>query len=115
MCAYPLQVALLKRLTLEQRWTDLEVLTVDKCQGRDKDVILLSLVRSNSEAVAGTLLHDWRRINVAITRAKRKLVLVGSQKTLRSVPQFAQLLDLLQQHNWLLTLPQRCNSGRRHQ
>ena len=88
---------------------------MDKCQGRDKDVILLSLVRSNREAVAGTLLHDWRRINVAITRAKRKLVLVGSQQTLRTVPHFAQLLDLLQQQKWLFTLPQHCNGSKSNQ
>ena len=54
---------------------EVEVLTVDKCQGRDKPVILLSLVRSNKECVAGTLLADWRRINVAITRAQKKLVI----------------------------------------
>ena len=54
----------------KQRWPRLEVLTIDKYQGRDKDAILLSLVRSNSACNAGRLLLDWRRFNVAVTRAK---------------------------------------------
>lgn len=100
-----LQVLLLQRLCKDMAWKDLEVLTVDKCQGRDKDVVLLSLVRSNEEQNAGNLLKDWRRLNVAITRAKKKLILLGSQKTLRTIPHFAQLLDLMTQKQWLLTLP----------
>ena len=54
----------------KQRWPSLEVLTIDKYQGRDKDAILLSLVRSNLARNAGRLLLDWRRFNVAVTRAK---------------------------------------------
>jgi DNA replication ATP-dependent helicase Dna2 len=47
-----------------------EVLTIDRCQGRDKPVILLSFVRCNSEGLTGTLLSDVARLNVAVTRAK---------------------------------------------
>ena len=57
--------------------------TVDRFQGRDKECIIVSLVRSNEEGKVGGLLRDWRRINVAFTRAKKKLVLVGSASTLR--------------------------------
>ena len=57
--------------------------TVDRFQGRDKDCIIVSLVRSNEEGKVGGLLKDWRRINVAFTRAKKKLILVGSESTLR--------------------------------
>ena len=96
---------MLQRLCKDMAWSDLEVLTVDKCQGRDKDVVLLSLVCSNSEHNAGNLLKDWRRLNVAITRAKKKLILIGSQQTLRAIPHFAQLLDLMAHKRWLLTLP----------
>lgn len=67
-CLY-LQVALMQQQA-KQRWPTLEVLTIDKYQGRDKDAILLSLVRSNSACNAGRLLLDWRRFNVAVTRAK---------------------------------------------
>lgn len=100
-----LQVLMLQRLCKDMAWKELEVLTVDKCQGRDKDVVLLSLVRSNEEQNAGNLLKDWRRLNVAITRAKKKLILIGSQKTLRTIPHYAQLLDLMTQKQWVLTLP----------
>ena len=63
-----------------------EVSTVDKYQGRDKDCIIVSLVRSNTERRIGSLLRDWRRINVAFTRAKKKLILIGSETTLNGVP-----------------------------
>jgi DNA replication ATP-dependent helicase Dna2 len=75
---------------------DLELLTIDKSQGRDKECIIVSFVRSNTEGNGGNLLQDWRRINVLLTRAKRKLVLVGSKSTLRNVPILDQLLSLLQ-------------------
>ncbi len=99
------QVLLLQRLCKHMAWSNLEVLTVDKCQGRDKDVVLLSLVRSNDENNAGNLLRDWRRLNVAITRAKKKLILIGSQKTLRTIAHFSQLLKLMSQRQWSLSLP----------
>ena len=74
-------------------------------QGRDKDCILVSCVRSNAERSAGRLLADWRRINVAITRARHKLVLIGSASTLGSVPLFRHLLDTVKQRGWYLQLP----------
>ena len=61
----------------------LEVSKIDKYQGRDKDVIIVSFVRSNNKGKVGRLLEDKRRINVAITRCKHKLILVGSLSTLR--------------------------------
>ena len=70
-----------------------ESATVDRFQGRDKDMILLSLVRSNPEGHVGQLLQDWRRINVAVTRAKSKLVLLGNSNTLKQAPLLAALLD----------------------
>ena len=62
----------------------LEVSTIDRYQGRDKDVIILSLVRSNTKGRVGRLLQDARRLNVAVTRAKCKLLMVGSLSTLRA-------------------------------
>jgi DNA replication ATP-dependent helicase Dna2 len=60
---------------------ELEMHTADKYQGRDKEVIILSCVRSNTDGSIGELLKDWRRVNVAITRAKSKLIIVGSKST----------------------------------
>lgn len=85
---------------------DIEINTVDKYQGRDKSCIVVSLARSNANSNVGDLLRDWRRVNVAITRAKRKLVLIGSLKTLKSSLLFHELLDLLQERDWIQVLPQ---------
>jgi superfamily I DNA and/or RNA helicase len=60
---------------------DVEIDTVDGFQGREKEVVLISLVRSNSEGEVG-FLADTRRMNVAMTRAKRKLMVIGDGATL---------------------------------
>lgn len=85
----PVLVFLLKVHLLEDQPTlaewmksGLEVSTIDRYQGRDKPVIILSLVRSNPEGNVGRLLQDKRRLNVALTRAKAKLIVVGSYSTL---------------------------------
>ncbi|KAL6757709.1 P-loop containing nucleoside triphosphate hydrolase protein [Haematococcus lacustris] len=80
----------------------IEVLTIDKYQGRDKPCILLSFVRSNPERQAGRLLANLQRINVALTRAQHKLVMVGSSVTLRAAPMMCQLLNLVQEKGWLV-------------
>ena len=185
------QVALVERRVRAAGLGGVEVLTVDKCQGRDKDAVILSLVRSNdardtgalivfyfyflmplmalprllpallvmpplppplalwflSRSLslsaarlwiqgsglahrfrvslsapifnswdmpvprcppplrAGKLLQDVRRINVAITRAKKKLVLLGDAATLATVPLLARLLELVRERGWYLQLP----------
>ena len=68
----------------------LSVNTVDGFQGQERDVILISLVRSNENGQIG-FLHDLRRMNVAITRARMKLILVGNSHTLCRTP-FYKLL-----------------------
>ncbi|KAH8922045.1 Dna2-domain-containing protein, partial [Atractiella rhizophila] len=82
----------------------IEVLTADKSQGRDKDCILMSLTRSNPEHQVGDLLRDWRRLNVCFTRAKVKLIIFGSRRTLTSVPTLKKFLDFCSQHHWILEL-----------
>jgi DNA replication ATP-dependent helicase Dna2 len=60
----------------------IEVKTVDKFQGRDKACLVVSTVHSNASGEVGTLLDDKRRVNVLLSRAKHKLLLVGSAATL---------------------------------
>lgn len=84
---------------------DIEVLTADQYQGRDKDCIIISLVRSNTDGIVGDLLKEWRRFNVAITRAKTKLVILGSRSTLCHAPNLKQFIDLLASKNWIHDLP----------
>ncbi|EFJ45040.1 hypothetical protein VOLCADRAFT_48654, partial [Volvox carteri f. nagariensis] len=59
----------------------LEVSSVDGYQGREKEVMVFSTVRANPSSVLG-FLEDWRRLNVAITRPRRALLLVGNANTL---------------------------------
>lgn len=92
----------MQRLARQRGWARLEALTIDKCQGRDKDVVLLSLVRSNEEQNAGKILADERRINVALTRAKLKLVVLGAQRTLCCVPVMHRLWELCSRNGWAL-------------
>lgn len=70
----------------------LEIKSVDGYQGREKDVIVLSAVRANDAGEMG-FLKDWRRLNVAITRARRGLILIGHPRTLRNDSTWASWLD----------------------
>eukprot|EP00955_Chlamydomonas_euryale_P116561 366426-Chlamydomonas_euryale.AAC.25 len=83
----------------------IEALTVDKYQGRDKPCIILSFVRSNDQGNTGRLLADWQRINVAVTRAKHKLLLLGSATTLRATPLLGALIELVESRGWKVQLP----------
>ncbi len=60
---------------------NLRVDTVDRFQGDEREIIILSLTNSNDNNVIGQLHRDWRRMNVSISRAKAKLILVGNQQT----------------------------------
>ncbi len=86
---YAAQAALLR-----ERFPDdsVEIDSIDAFQGREKDAVLLSLVRSNPEQSVG-FLADLRRINVAITRARRHLFIVGDSATLTGHPFYARLID----------------------
>lgn len=83
---------------------DIEVLTADRSQGRDKAVVLLSLVRSGKHGV-GELLTDWRRINVALTRAQRKVIIIGSRRTLSAMDMLGEFFSLMEENKWIMKLP----------
>lgn len=96
----------LKYLNFDSKeFEGVEVSTIDKYQGRDRDCVIISLVRSNFDRNIGELLNDWKRLNVAFTRAKKKLILVGSVKTVLDNSSFLKLKELVQERNWLINLP----------
>ena len=68
---------MIKSIVMEKELPLVDVSTVDGIQGREKECIIISMVRSNSKREIG-FLKDWRRMNVAVTRARRMLILVGN-------------------------------------
>ena len=101
---YRSQLALIKQ-NLRQYHPAVEMHTADKFQGRDKEVIILSLVRSNESQNVGDLLKDWRRVNVALTRARTKLLILGSKSTLTGNDLLEQFVKLMEPRGWIYDLP----------
>ena len=92
---YRAQVQYLRRLLLKREYfkpfrRQISVNTVDGFQGQERDVIVISLVRSNDEGQIG-FLRDLRRMNVAITRARMKVIILGNRQTLTRHPFYRQL------------------------
>ncbi|MFM8369676.1 MAG: IGHMBP2 family helicase, partial [Chloroflexota bacterium] len=69
----------------------IEIDSVDGFQGREKDVVIVSLVRSNPEGDVG-FLADTRRMNVALTRARRKLIVIGDSATITAHPFYEKMV-----------------------
>jgi superfamily I DNA and/or RNA helicase len=84
--------AQVRYLTLKIGQPRIEVDSVDGFQGREKEVVILSLVRSNMEGEMG-FLADTRRMNVAMTRAKRKLFVIGDSSTLSAIPFYQNFIQ----------------------
>lgn len=100
---YKQQVELLKtRIRDLPEWSSfsrhITLHTVDGFQGQEREIMVISLVRSNSDGNIG-FLSDIRRMNVAMTRARKKLVMVGDSATLSGSPFYAGLIEYAQQHN----------------
>jgi predicted DNA helicase len=94
---YAAQIKMIKK-ELERENLAIETKTVDGFQGREKEVIIISFVRANSKQEIG-FLQDSRRLNVAITRAKRKLIAIGHTPTLESDPLFKNFIAFMREEN----------------
>ena len=73
----------------------IKVSTIDSFQGQEKHTVIISLVRSNNEGVIG-FLKDYRRMNVAMTRAKEQLIIIGDSSTIGSDPFYEKLLNYIE-------------------
>lgn len=73
----------------------IKVSTIDSIQGQEKEIIILSLVRSNSEGQIG-FLKDYRRMNVALTRAREQLFVIGDSSTLGKDPFYSEFFDYIE-------------------
>ncbi len=98
----PKDVAIIAPYAAQVRWLRqncpfkaIEIDTVDGFQGREKEAILITLVRSNAIAEIG-FLADTRRMNVALTRAKRKLIVIGDSATLATNEFYANMIDFFE-------------------
>lgn len=89
---YDDQIDLLKR----RIQYDVEVHTVDGYQGREKEIVIISFVRSNPNGDLG-FLTDLRRLNVSLTRAKRKLIAVGDSETLKAHPTYKKFIEFVKE------------------
>ncbi|EON77598.1 dna-binding protein smubp-2 [Lunatimonas lonarensis] len=81
-------------LVLRSLQSQLTIDTIDGFQGQERDLVLISLVRSNAGGEIG-FLSDVRRMNVALTRAKRQLIVVGDSSTLASHPFYERFFDYI--------------------
>ncbi|MDP1802378.1 MAG: AAA domain-containing protein [Bacteroidota bacterium] len=77
--------------------TSLSIKTIDGFQGEERDIIYISLVRSNERQEIG-FLNDLRRMNVAITRAKKKLVVIGDSSTIGASKFYNSFLEYCERH-----------------
>ena len=106
---YRAQVRLIRRLLRMQRFYrrlrgQVAVHTVDGFQGQERDVIIISMVRDNEEGQIG-FLGDLRRMNVALTRARMKLIIIGNSATLSKHRFYGELFDHFQRRGLVMEIP----------
>ncbi|MBI2095350.1 MAG: AAA family ATPase [Candidatus Omnitrophica bacterium] len=114
----PAQIAVISPYSAQVRFlasqspdAGIEIDSVDGFQGREKELVMVSLVRSNLEGDLG-FLTDTRRMNVAMTRAKRKLLVIGDGGTLASLPFYRDFIRYTQEIGGYKTVWERDEGGK---
>lgn len=79
----------------QQLPSNIKVSTIDSFQGQEQETIIISLVRSNDEGIIG-FLSDYRRMNVAMTRAKQKLIVIGDSATIGNDPFYKKFMEYVE-------------------
>lgn len=110
---YRAQVQLLRRLIRKKEFFKpyrglISVNTVDGFQGQERDVIVISLVRANADGQIG-FLSDLRRMNVAITRARMKLMIMGDVPTMTRHPFYRKLYEFIMENQTHVQVPPLCD------
>ena len=82
---------LLNHPDLQRYAAKISINTIDSFQGQERDIVYIGMTRSNAEGVIG-FLSDIRRMNVAMTRARKKLVVIGDSATLSRLPFYADFI-----------------------
>ncbi|HEV3413294.1 MAG TPA: AAA domain-containing protein [Puia sp.] len=100
---YRLQVQLLQDLMphspeLRRYAHKITINTIDSFQGQERDIVYIGMTRSNSDSRIG-FLSEIRRMNVAMTRARKKLVVIGDSATLAQTPFYAGFIEYAERHN----------------
>ncbi len=96
---YSAQISELKASLQSRKYSSsIEIQTVDGFQGREKDLIVFSAVRSNANQIFG-FLNDKRRVNVSLSRAKHCLIIVGNAKMMQANPVWQKIVRYFKTHN----------------
>jgi superfamily I DNA and/or RNA helicase len=100
---YKQQIEILKEqllhiADLKALLSKIAVNTIDSFQGQERDIVYISMTRSNTNNIIG-FLNDIRRMNVAMTRARKKLVVIGDGGTLGHSPFYGGMIDYAEKLN----------------
>ena len=82
-----------------KQYEGLRVLTIDKAQGIDSDIVIISFTKWTNDK--GQLLSDIKRLNVSITRAKKKLIFIGCEQYLKEYEELQKIFEILNEKEWV--------------
>lgn len=106
---YARQVTFLRGLCTSNKWHDIEIGSAEQYQGREKPIMMISTVRSNCDNVG--FLADAKRLNVALTRARSLMIVVGNTETLQQDPLWKKFLDYCRKNGAIVNRNRKTSSA----